>query len=210
MEIMQGKRTACLSADAFAQRADAYEAIHLDIGTGDGRYVVHLAQTNPHRFVIGLDACRENLVDRSRSAPDNALFVIANAGQLPEMLHATASRVTINFPWGSLLDGLLDAGSPVLNGIVATCLPGALIDVRLNGGALAEAGWSLKDGARQVRDSLAHAGFDMLRSVSLDAPALRGLSTSWAKRLAFGRDPHGIHLSGMAHTRVGIAYARPQ
>ncbi|MBK9125659.1 MAG: hypothetical protein IPM16_21390 [Chloroflexi bacterium] len=209
MEIMQGKRTVVLSANAFAARVNAYGAIHLDIGTGDGRYVVHHATKHPHRFVIGLDACRENLVDRSRNAPDNALFVIANAEQLPVMLHGMASSVTVNFPWGSLLDGLLDITSPVLDGIAAACLPGALVEVRLNGGALAEAGWSLKDGAQQVRDSLADAGFDMLRTVDLDAAALRGVSTSWAKRLAFGRNPHGIHLTGMAHARVRAAYARP-
>lgn len=210
MEIMQGKRTAILSAAAFAQHVNACEAIHLDIGTGDGRYAIHLAQANPQWLVIGLDACRENLVSRSRNTPANALFIIANAGNLPVMLRGTAARVTVNFPWGSLLDGLLTARSSVIGGLAAACLPGARIDVLLNGSALAQAGRSLFDGACQMRDNLADAGFDVLRSANLDAAALRDIPTSWAKRLAFGRDPQGIHLTAAARARIHAACARSE
>src|SRR5207249_2947150 len=86
----------------------AYRDVLIDLGTGDGRYVRYIAQTHPDWAVIGLDSCRENLCAISRTAPSNALYVIADAGSLPRELYGLASRITINFPWGSLLRGLLE------------------------------------------------------------------------------------------------------
>ena len=39
--------------------------------------------------------------------------------------------------------------------------PHATLEVRLNGGALAEAGWSLEEGAEQIQAVLAANGFVM-------------------------------------------------
>jgi 16S rRNA (adenine(1408)-N(1))-methyltransferase len=83
MEIIRGKRASFIDASATAELLADYETIHIDIGTGDGRFVQHLAQSNPNTSVIGIDACRENLQEVSRRAPTNALFVIANAYALP-------------------------------------------------------------------------------------------------------------------------------
>jgi 16S rRNA (adenine(1408)-N(1))-methyltransferase len=165
------------------------EAVHVDIGTGDGRYAVHVARTNPGSFVIGLDACRENLVEVSRRAPANSLFVIANALVLPPELDGLATQVSINFPWGSLVQGLLVEGSPLLAGLARLAQPGAVLEVRLNGGALAEAGWSLEGGAAQVRHLLLMAGFRAGPMHMLGAGDLKAFPTSWARRLAYGRDP---------------------
>ena len=62
-------------------------------------------------------------------------------------------------------------------------------------GALAEAGWPLEAGAAQIREVLAAHGLRMKRPVSLDSTELRAYPTTWAKRLAFGRDPRALHLS---------------
>ena len=195
MEILRGKTASFIDASALADRLAGYDSAHLDIGTGDGRFVLHTAQANPRRFVIGLDACRENLRDASRRAPDNALFVIANACAMPLELRGIASHITINFPWGSLLTGLLDADPALLSGLMAVALPSTIVDVRLNGGALAEAGWPLDAGAAQIREVLAAHGLRMKRPVTLDSGDLRAYPTTWAKRLAYGRDPRALHLS---------------
>ena len=106
MEIIRGKQTSFIDTTALAAKLVGYDRVHIDIGTGDGRFVRHIAQNNPGTFVIGIDACRENLVAISRRAPSNSLFVIANARALPTELFGSATQVTINFPWGSLFDGL--------------------------------------------------------------------------------------------------------
>lgn len=194
MEIMRGKLASFIDSIALAAQLAGYDSLHLDIGTGDGRYARHVAQENPNSFIIGIDACRENLYEVSRRASANALFVIANAQMLPFELHGLADQVTVNFPWGSLLEGLLSYDSAVLANLKAVTHAHTELEVRLNGGALAEAGWSLEAGANRVRAVLASNGFDMKLQVALTTSALKALPTTWAKRLAFGRDPRAIYL----------------
>jgi hypothetical protein len=40
-------------------------------------------------------------------------------------------------------------------------------------------------------------GFEMKRPITVDACGLRKVPTTWAKRLAFGRDPRAALLSGV-------------
>src|SRR5689334_7802544 len=91
MESLHGKHTCILDATDFAARLRGYQQIVMDIGTGDGRYVAHLARRNPERFLIGIDTCRENLYQVSRKSLPNALYLIANAETLPAELHGLAS-----------------------------------------------------------------------------------------------------------------------
>lgn len=196
MEIIRGKRASFIDQCALTDKLAAHRQVHIDIGTGDGRFVQHLAQANPDTFVIGLDACRENLQAMSRRTPDNALVVIANACDLPSELNALAGHISINFPWGSLLHGLLSDDSALLDGLRRIARPDSALDVRLNAGALNEAGWTLEDGAAQVRRVLNASGFHMRPPAALGVPQLRACPTTWAKRLAFGRDPRAIHLHG--------------
>jgi 16S rRNA (adenine(1408)-N(1))-methyltransferase len=196
METIRGKHASFIDATALAERLSGYDNIHIDIGTGDGRFVLHLAQTCPNCFVIGIDTCRENLHEVSRRAPANALFVIANARALPSELHGLAAQVTINFPWGSLLEGLLTDDPALLAGLVAVARPDTRLEVRLNGGALAQAGWSFEEGADRVQSVLALNGFAMRPPNALMARELRSFPTTWAKRLAFGRAPRAVYLRG--------------
>jgi 16S rRNA (adenine(1408)-N(1))-methyltransferase len=196
MEIIRGKHASFIDASATAALLAGCETIHIDIGTGDGRFVQHVAQSHPDTFVIGIDACRENLHEVSRRAPANALFVIANARALPPELHGLAEQITINFPWGSLLEGLVADNSSLLAGLVTITRPNARLEVRLNGGALAEIGQSLEEGADQVRELLAANGFMMQSRIPMTAHELKSYPTTWAKRLAYGRDPRAVYLNG--------------
>jgi 16S rRNA (adenine(1408)-N(1))-methyltransferase len=197
MEIIRGKQASFMDTAALAERLAGYDSIHMDIGTGDGRFVRHVAQTRPNTFVIGLDAARENLIEVSRRAPSNALFVIANARALPYELRGLATQVTINFPWGSLVEGLLTGDPALMTGLAMIARPRAELDVRLNAGALAEAGWLLEAGAVRVREVLAVNGFTMRPPIRLTSGELKALPTTWAKRLAFGRDPRAMYLRGV-------------
>lgn len=196
MEIIRGKQALFIDSSALADMLAGYECIHIDLGTGDGRFVRHIAGENPRLFVIGLDAARENLAGTSRRAPSNALFTIANALALPHELNGLAAQVTINFPWGSLLERLLAADPALLSGLARIAQPDAGLEIRLNAGALAEAGWSLEAGAEQARTVLAAYGFDLCRPVFMNARDLKACPTTWAKRLAFGRDPRAMYLRG--------------
>jgi 16S rRNA (adenine(1408)-N(1))-methyltransferase len=192
VECIRGKTSADIGADGTG--VAGYEDVLIDVGTGDGRYVLHVARTSPEWFAIGVDACRDNLRAASRKAPGNALYVIANALALPEELTGTASKVTVNFPWGSLLTGLLYGEPTLLRGLLAIARPGGALEIRLNAEALSEAGCTLQSGGTRVRGALHADGFDTREPVPLDASGLRQCHTTWAKRLAYGRDPRAVFL----------------
>jgi 16S rRNA (adenine(1408)-N(1))-methyltransferase len=223
MEIMQGKHTREMNADEFALIKSAYQQVLMDIGTGDGRFVLQTARTRSI-LAIGIDACRENLraacrgnasvlhMERksegqavaslipatgSSARPGSVLFVIAEASRLPAELNRLASLVTVNFPWGSLRDGLLNGDAALLEGIRSVMQPGARLEIRLNASALAEAGWDLLPGSERVRGWLAQAGFDPRPVRLLDAAALRAFPSTWAKRLAYSRRPEAVFLGSL-------------
>jgi hypothetical protein len=196
MEQIKGKHALNLDALQLHQRAHTAWAILIDIGTGDGRFVRETATTHPEWLVLGVDACRENLRAASRQAPENALYLIANALELPAELHGLAHHLTINFPWGSLLSGLLQTGDGLVYELARIMQPNASIVIRVNAGALEEQNATLEAGVGTIRSSLAGAGFQFASMTPLDAGSLRAIPTTWAKRLAFGRDPRAVELIG--------------
>jgi len=86
--------------------------VTVDLGTGDGRFVLAHAAAHPDRFVLGIDASPEAMRDASRRAArpasrgglPNARFVVSAVEALPAGLDGLADLVTVHFPWGSLRD----------------------------------------------------------------------------------------------------------
>jgi 16S rRNA (adenine(1408)-N(1))-methyltransferase len=196
METIRGRKSLELDLTEWQDRLKAYDRIVLDLGTGDGRYARTLAERHSRWFIIGADACRENLREYSRTKLPNLLFVIASAQALPGELDGLISHITINFPWGSLLDSLL-AGDPMLmRGLKSVSRSGTELDLRLNGGALAEAGKTLEAGVDRIYFNLLQEGWQIKPPVVMDGSALKMFPSTWAKRLAFGRDPRALMLSG--------------
>ena len=89
------------------------------------------------RLVVGVDASAAGMAEASRRAArrtergglPNALFVVAAAEALPHELDGLADRVTVHFPWGSLLRGLLAADPAILDGLVRVMRPGATLSM---------------------------------------------------------------------------------
>ena len=195
MEIIRGKASLDLDLTELKERLTTYNRITLDLGTGDGKFAFCHAGKFPNHFVIGVDSCRENLREYSRAKLPNLLYIIASAQNLPQELNGLVSHVTINFPWGSLLESLLNGDSRLLCGLESVASPCASVDVRLNSGALAEQGWSLEAGAERIHDNLLYSGWKIDPPITMNADSLRNFPSTWAKRLAFGRDPRAIYLS---------------
>lgn len=206
MDYISGKRRCEITAPVLAEITRGFSDVLVDVGTGDGRYIRHMARADPRCFAIGLDACAENMYRASRTSPANSLFVVANALAMPLELNGVATRVSVNFPWGSLLSGLLDGDSGLLDGLQRIARPGAVLTIRLNSAALAQAGWMLEAGSSRVGRVLQSGGFEAMRAVSLGRESLRELHTDWASRTAFGRDPRAVQLS----CRIPVSLERVQ
>jgi len=196
METIRGRTPCHLDLTELRARLANYNRIILDLGTGDGRYVHHLAENFPRHFIIGVDACRENLREHSRAKLSNALFVIASAQSLPCELDGLVSHITINFPWGSLLESLLMGDSKLMCGLEAVSRCVATLDIRLNSGALAEGGTTLEAGADRVYNNLLCAGWQVKEPEMMKTQTLQTFPTTWARRLAHGRDPRAMQMSG--------------
>lgn len=196
METIRGRSSQDMNLRELKERTAKYNRILLDLGTGDGRYVHSLAESDSRSFVIGVDSCRENLRAYSGVKLTNMLFVIASAQNLPGELNGLISHLTINFPWGSLLGDLLAGDSGMLCGLSCILHPGACVDIRLNGGALAEAGWTLEAGTEKIYNNLLHTGWIVEAPVFICDQALRTFPSTWARRLAHGRDPRAMSLRG--------------
>jgi 16S rRNA (adenine(1408)-N(1))-methyltransferase len=74
-------------------------------------------------------ASRRAAAKSSRGGLPNALFVVAAAEALPPELDDLADWVTVHFPWGSPLRGLLAADPAILGGLARVMHPGATLSM---------------------------------------------------------------------------------
>lgn len=97
----------------------------IDAGTGDGRAVLAAAAREPATLVLGLDANAASMAEASRRAArparkgglSNAAFVVAAAEAPPAELAGLAELVSVRFPWGSLLRGVVGRDGAIAAGL---------------------------------------------------------------------------------------------
>jgi 16S rRNA (adenine(1408)-N(1))-methyltransferase len=117
-------------------RAEARPVI-ADLGAGDGRYVYERARTDPASLYVAVDPDAETLAEYAyrasrkpaRGGVENALFVVAAVEALPVELSDLSSRVRVNFPWGSLLRGLLEADPLTIAAMLGLLKDGGLLEI---------------------------------------------------------------------------------
>jgi len=169
----------------------------LDLGTGDGRFVLATAAARPDLLVIGVDADSAALAEASRRAArparrgglPNAQFVAAAAEALPAELDGLASALTLHFPWGSLLRGLLGAEPQLLAGIARVTRPGAAVTLLLSVTARDHiAGTDAFDGDAVADLARQYAAWGLMLTEGRPAtPAdVAASHSTWAKRLGAG------------------------
>ena len=122
MRILQGTKVVEAPA-GWRERLDALgRRVVVDLGAGDGRYVYESARGDASGFYIGVEPDAKALSEYAyraarkpaRGGVDNAQFVVAPVEQLPPELSRIADLVRVNFPWGSLLRGLLEPNATTL------------------------------------------------------------------------------------------------
>ena len=199
-------RTAPFEADALREMRTRCATVIVDVGTGDGRFAYHLASADPARLVIGIDALDEPMGEvaakaarkPARGGRPNLLLARASIEALPPELEGIADEVSVQLPWGSLLEGIVLARRDVLGGLAALCRPGARLAVTLNGEI-----WLDSTPARYehlpvptpeyvadvVAAGLAGVGISLGDARYASAEEAKALPTTWARRLGHGR-PH--------------------
>jgi len=135
------------------------------------------------------------------------LLVRAPVEALPPELRGIADDVSVQLPWGSLLEGIVLAREQVLGGLAALCRPGARLTVTLNGEI-----WLDSTPARYehlplptpeyvadvVAAGLARVGIRFGAARYATAEAAKALPTTWARRLGHGRShPSFVQFDGV-------------
>ena len=170
-------------------------------------------------MVIGIDPCHENLIEFSSKALrklskgglSNLLYILAAVENLPHELHDLADRVYINFPWGTLLQGVALVHELTWDNITKICKNGALIQIifgydsqhdkreieRLNLPILNEAYLQ-----NSMIPKLENLGFNVIDVKLLTVNDLREYPSTWAKKLSYGsnRNFYGIILQKKQET----------
>lgn len=142
LERIIGKKSYPFTRDELRTLVAQYDNVHIDLGTGDGLFVWRLARTEglERTLVIGLDASRESLAKASarcvkkpaRGGAPNAIFFCVNVLEMGDVFDALADRVSINFPWGSLLQAAAIPFDDAIAGFVKLLKPAACLDVHIN------------------------------------------------------------------------------
>lgn len=166
----------------------------IDAGTGDGRAVLATATREPATLVLGLDANAASMAESSRRAArpprkgglSNAGFLVAAAEAPPAELHGVANFVTVRFPWGSLLRGVIGRDDAVATGLASLVAPAGALELLVSpmerdglDGVPASAD-ALVAGAA---DAFAEHGFVMERAAALTPAEIRATGSTWARRL---------------------------
>jgi 16S rRNA (adenine(1408)-N(1))-methyltransferase len=157
-----------------------------------------MAAARPDVLVIGVDAAADSMAEASRRAAratrrgalPSALFVVAAAEALPSELDGRADELTVQFPWGSLLRGLLEADPAIVGGIARVTRPGATVTLLLSvterdratiGRASVDAGTFQTLAPRYAAHDLA-----LREARPATADEIRRSHSTWAKKLAAG------------------------
>ena len=196
----------------------------IDVGTGDGRAVLATAAAEPTTLVVGLDAVAVSMAEVSRRAAapvrrgglPNALFLLAAAEQPPAELHGLAGRVTVRFPWGSLLRGCLGADTTVAGGIASLLGPGAELELLLAPAARDRLEGLPSEPDAIVADALRAFepfGLHLAEGRVATADEIRASRSTWARRLLAGQaGPSGLaggrHAAGTAERTAVLVRLR--
>ena len=197
MEVRSNNSTGTSSSNSSTPTG---EGIVIDIGTGDGRFVLAAAKANPRKFFIGIDANTKPLEKPSMKATRkpskgglrNVLFVQAAVEVLPDELNGTADEIHIHFPWGGLLCAVVIADESVLRSLRRIAATECLLEVIIGIDPERDRSEIERLGLPELSEDYLEsclvpkyreAGFKLVERGRLERKDWSRLETSWARKL---------------------------
>jgi len=211
LQVQRGKRVENLDDHEFSALLANYQDVLVDLGTGDGKFVLRSARAAPQTLCIGLDAAGENMARSAgqalrkpaRGGAANTLYVVAAVENLPQELRGIANRITVNFPWGSLLRAVVTPLPEIFAGILELGKPDARLECLINYHVFADPAYIDRlqlptlDNAfleNQLLPAYEQAGVEMIDHGFIEGdPPHR---TSWGQRLTKGSNRPTLALIG--------------
>lgn len=216
MIVVEGKRRREMTAAELQERMQAAGTtrVVVDVGTGDGRFAYVRASTHSNDFVVGMDAIAERLEEVSAKAArkpakggrPNVLFVRASVESPPAELIGLADEIHVLLPWGALLVGTMLAEPAVMRGLTALAKPGgAGLVVVFNAEVWEDStphhmvdlpAVSVEYVEEVLRPAYQEFGIETDAVHEMSPEEVKDLPTTWARKLAHGRHPKFVRVSG--------------
>ncbi len=201
-----GNKTENISKTELEKLIIVCEKVHVDLGTGDGRYIFKHAQVNPTTFYIGIDPSEKQLKSYAKKAKKaklkNCLFIVGSIEFLPDELKNIANSLTIILPWGSLLQAIVNVDTVVFTKITDMLKPESTpgekqIEIIFGYSQDAEPTEVKRLGIdkldttyiyEKMVPALTTLGFKIECVKNVTKADLNDFETSWSKKLRFGQD----------------------
>jgi 16S rRNA (adenine(1408)-N(1))-methyltransferase len=138
--MIQNQRINKIAIHTFLKLHESYKNVHVDIGTGDGKYIYRKAKKDPKTFFVGMDSSAERMSRmawRAERKPEkggisNIVFLYLPADEMPKELPRFANHITILYPWSRLLKDLIEPSSYTLKKIAQIATRKCKIEIALN------------------------------------------------------------------------------
>lgn len=134
----------------------------------------------------------------SRGGRPNAIFVLDAVERLPVELTGFADRVTVRFPWGSLLRGAVGLDTEMTAAIARLVADGGSLEITLSltsRDAAAGVGVSFEAAdIDRARSAFGRLGLRLVDACQIGRDEVLATSSSWARRLSAGSERPAWHL----------------
>lgn len=175
------------------------------MGSGDGCGPYRWASREPSCLYIASDANADGLLETAwqaarkpaRGGISNLICIAEPLDMLARELGRVASHVSVILPWGSLLRAVASPNIAALRAIASLCLPSAGVEIVFSYDPARDAreagplGVALVDEqhvSRALLPAYESAGIPIISTESISQRELAAYETTWAKRLAMGRE----------------------
>lgn len=190
-----------------------YKRCVVDLGTGDGKFVYEYAKSHPDTLVIGIDADKQQSEELSRKALkkpakgglENVIFFWHSAEERVLELTDIANEIYINFPWGSLLSGVILPSEQILQNIKRMAKPKAKLHIYLTYDRKFEETKIDQLGLPELtlnylntdlRQRYQNFGIELQEIRILTSEEKRNLVGSWPKKILSQRDREIYYIEG--------------
>lgn len=211
MSVLENKQIVSYTVEEFLKKTHFFKKLHLDLGTGDGKFLYKQAKLFPETYYIGIDANLSNMSYLSwkvcckpsrGGGQKNIALIHSLVEHLPEELCSIGDSMTINFPWSSLLHGLVTPDRNMLSRIVRLGKKNSSIQILLNYTIFQNHVYREKLQLPHVTTQYVHQylkGVYLQEGIRISEVALQNLSinaSSWGKSLTLSGNREVLLLSG--------------
>jgi len=201
MKVVKGNKLIDFSKEDLRELIEKHEKVHIDLGTGDGRFVFKNAIKDKKTLYIGIDPSQKQLETYSKKANrkklENTLFILDSIENLPPTIFGIADNVNILFPWGSLLEYIAKPNLQMVRRI-SNLLKNAgeltIIfgyDEKIEAKTVEKAQLSKLDIVtinKKIAAAFKHSSLKIEQLKELRKAELKKIESTWGKRLSFGKD----------------------